>query len=204
MTFLEVLLAISLLGLLLVGGSTVLFSLSRAYFTLETSPQFERHTKGVAELLHYLAAFSADPNAPAGLHFGWEESPASKKPTLSFSIDRDVPFFVSERVPLPPVRAYLEYDKDHGQFWLAWHPDPAFTDGKVELQYSLLSPWAEDIEFGYYDEGQKSWEFETASSDNRQHGDERPARIRLIFENEGAIIYENLRMEAQNRNVLVY
>lgn len=204
LTFLEVLLAISMLGLLLVGGSTVLFSFSRAYFSMETAPQFERHANGAVDFLHYLATFSEDPSAPVGRHFGWEKSPASDKPTLSFHVDRDIPFFVSDLKPLPSVRAFLEFDRDHGQFWLAWYPDPALTDGKPQLRYTLLSPWAKDIEYGYYDAAQKSWEFELASSDNRQRANQRPERIRILFERAGEEIVRDIHLTPQNRDVLSF
>lgn len=204
LTFLETLLALSLLGLLLAGGSTVLFSFSRTFFTLETAPQFHRHADGVVDFLHYLATFSEAPDAPPGRHFAWEKSPATEDTTLAFRIDREVPFFVSDLKPLPPLRAFLEFDEENGQFWLSWFPDPSFTDGERKPRYTLLSPWAEDIEYGYYDEGQKTWEFELASSDNRENAGKRPGRIRLLFDNAGETITRRIHLNPQNRNVLVY
>jgi hypothetical protein len=204
LTFLEVLLSLSLLSLLLVAGSTVLFSFSQAFFSLETAPQYERHADGVTEFLHYLATHSDDPNAPAGGNFGWEKSPASEKTTLSFRVDREIPFFVSELRPLPSVRAFLEYDEENGQFWLSWYPDPALTDGKPEIRYTLLSPWAKDIEYGYYDAAQKSWEFELASSDNRQRAAQRPETLRILFERAGEEISRDINLKPQNQHVLSF
>jgi len=204
LSFLEILLAVSMLALLLVGASTFLFSFSRTYFTLETAPQFERHADGVVEFLEFLAASSTDPQAPVGKHFAWSVPPGSRNPTLAFQVDRTIPFFVSELQPLPPLRAFLQFDEENNQFWLLWFPDPSITDGEQDIQYTLLSPWARDIEMGFYNESQKNWEFELASSDNRQNANQRPERIRLLFEREGATIARRLDMNPQNRNVLAY
>lgn len=204
LTFLEVLLSIAMLGLLLVAGSTVLFSFSQTFFSLETAPQFERHADGVTDFLHYLASVSENPEASAGRNFGWEKSPATEDVTLSFHADREIPFFVSELRPLPSVRAFLEFDEENSQFWLSWYPDTALTDGKPQLRYTLLSPWAKDIEYGYYDDNQKSWEFELASSDNRKRATQRPERVRILFERAGEEISRDINLTQQNGNVLLF
>ena len=193
-----------MLGFLMIAGTTMLYSFSRTYFTLETGPQFERHVDGVNEFLHYLATFPDNPNASPGRHFGWQVSPASEKATISFTINREVPFFVTEFRPVPKITTYLEFDDENNQFWLLWHADPALTEGTPKMKYTLLSQWASDIEYGYYDAGQKTWEFELASSDNRQHGNERPGRVRLIFEREGTELSRTLDFRAQSSHVLVY
>jgi len=51
LTFLEVLLSVAMLGLLMVGASTLLFAMARTYFTMESFPQFEHHADGVTALL---------------------------------------------------------------------------------------------------------------------------------------------------------
>lgn len=204
LSFLEVLLAVALLGLLLVGGSTLLYSFSRTYFSLETAPQFERHADGVTNFLETLASFSNDPKAPAGRYFDWATSPISKKATLRFQVDKEVPFFVSKLKPLPPVTAYLEYDSENAQFWLLWHPDPRFTDNTVSYQYSLLSPFGGDIEYAYFDAAQKSWEFERASSDNRKFAKVRPQRVTLIFDRDGQSLSRTFFLATNQRNVLAY
>ncbi|WP_308984184.1 hypothetical protein [Thalassobacterium sedimentorum] len=188
----------------MIAGSTMLYSFSRTYFNLETGPQFERHADGIVEMLDYFASISSDPNAPPGRHYNWKESPISKQPTLEFTLDHDIALFVSDLAPLPPIKAYLEFQKEENQFWLVWYPDPKFTNNKPEYQYTLLSPWAGDIEYGYYDNEQKSWEFELASSDSRQHGTRRPTRVQLIFEREGQSLRRYIDFHNENRRALTY
>lgn len=206
LTFLEVLLGISMLALLLVGATTAMYSFSRAYFTLETGPQFQRHADGVSKFLQYMATFSESEsgnNQTGG--FLWLESPVSRSQTLAFRVDRDIPFFVTEHMPLPSVTAYLEYDEDNSQFWLSWHVDPAFTNRRPQIRHSLLSQWAGDIEYGYFDEEQKTWEIERASSDNRSRGNQRPDRIILVFDRDDQILRRELPVNQSIReNVLVY
>ncbi len=204
LTFLEVLLALSMLGFLMIAGTSMLYSFTKTYFTLETGPLFERHVDGVNEFLHYLATFPDDPNAAPGRQFGWKVSPVSKKASLCFTVNRDIPFFVTEFKPVPKVTCYLEFDDENKQFWLLWYVDPALTNGTPQYRYTLLSEWASDIEYGYYDASQKSWEFELASSDNRQKGKTRPNRVRIIFEREGTEISRTLDFRALNSHVLVY
>jgi hypothetical protein len=203
-SFLEVLLSVAMLGLLMIAGSTMLYSFTHTYFSLETGPQFERHADGIVEMLDYFASVSSTPNAPAGRHYVWEKSPISEHPTLSFKLDQDIPLLVSDLAPLPPVNAYLEYQREEKQFWLVWSPKPKKNDKEPKYQYTLLSPWASGIEYGYYDSEQQSWEYELASSDNRQHGTQRPSRVRLIFEREGQILSRDIDFHSENRRVLTY
>ncbi|MGZ0655275.1 PulJ/GspJ family protein [Coraliomargarita sp. W4R53] len=211
MSFLEVLLAVAMLGLLMVAGSTMLYSFTRTYFTLETGPEFDRHADGIVEMLDYLASVSSAPDAPFGRHYEWKESPISKQPTLSFTLDQDIPFFVSELVPLPAVRAFLEFQEEENQFWLVWYAELPKTNRKSrrtnhtpDYQYTLLSPWAGDIEYGYYDPEQKTWEFEMASSDARQHAKQRPSRVQLIFDREGLSLRRYIDFNSENKRVLTY
>lgn len=204
MTMLEVLLAVSMLGLLLVAAATLCFALSRSYFALETAPQFDRHADGVTDFLYYLASASETRPDEYLKSFDWSRSPADEKFTLSWKIDQEVPFFVTDTRPLPPLSAFLQYDKENGQFWLLWQTDPKFTEGKPKLQYTLLSPWAKDIEYGYFDKEQKEWEFELASAENSQHGDERPDRIVLIFERAGETLRRWIDIDRFNAHVILY
>jgi len=204
LTFLEVLLTVAMLGLLMVAGSTLLYSLTRTYFNLETGPQFERHVDGMVETLHYLASVSTAANANPGRYFEWIESPISEQTTLAFTFDREIPLLVSPFLPLPAVKAFLEFQAEEKQFWLVWYPDPKFTNNSPVYQYTLLSEWADDIEYGYYDAGQKSWEFELASSESRQKGSQRPSRIHLLFEREGQTLRRWIDINDGNQDVLTY
>ncbi|MBC2596155.1 hypothetical protein H5P28_17950 [Ruficoccus amylovorans] len=209
MSFLEVLLAVAMLGLLIVAGATMLFALTRSYFTLETSPLFDRHADGVIGLLRSLASESGPPpdpnsNARPGPQFGWSTSPVSQKSTLSFKIDRDLAFFVSDEHPLPAIDAFLEFDEENHQFWLAWYVDPKFTNNNRTINYTLLSPWASDIQYGYYDEGQNQWEFEFASDDSRQHGNEKPRNVTLIFDRDDVVVRRTIYLDTPTHHVLDY
>lgn len=204
LTFLEVLLTVAMLGLLMVGGSTLLYSFTRTYFNLETGPQFERHADGIAETLNYLASQSTAPTETPGVHYQWLKSPITQQTTIAFSLDQDLPLFVSDLVPLPSVKAYLEFQKEENQFWLVWLPDPKRTNNTPVYQYTLLSEWASDIEYGYYDLSQKTWEFELASADSRTKGEIRPDRMELIFEREGQTLRRTLKIQTPSQNVLTY
>lgn len=204
MTLLEILLAVSMLGLLLVAASTLLFAMSRSYFALETAPQFQRHADGVTDFLYYLTSLSETRPDEAVKSFDWTRSPGNEKFGLSWKIDQEVPFFVTDTRPLPPLTAHLEYDKENKQFWLLWQTDPKFTEGKSKLHYTLLSSWASDIEYGYYDSQQKEWEFELASAENSQHGDQRPSRMVLIFERAGETIRRWIDIDRYRSHVILY
>lgn len=203
MTFLEVLLTIVLLGMVLVAGSTLLYALTRTCFAVETGPLFARHADGVTTLLEYLAAHNRNNPDAAIKQFDWEKMPGGETPTLAFRIDDELAFIVSEERPLPPIRAYLLFEKDNGQFWLAWHPDKK-GNKKPELQYSLLSPWARDIEYGYYDESTKEWSFERASETGRKNESTKPNRVRLIFERAGDEQLRALTIGEAHADVLLY
>jgi hypothetical protein len=195
LTFLELLIAITLFALIMISGMMLLSSMIRSYYIVETHPLFEQHASGVVRLLEELAAATAQAEErPGGKHFRWARAPVSRTHTLAFNINRDIAFFVSELIPLPPVRAHLHFEHDNEQLWLVWSVDPLFTNNERSYQYSLVSPWVADMEYVYFDANERSWEVERASDQSRQRATQRPDHIRIIFSRGGERIVRTLHL----------
>lgn len=195
LTFLEMLIAVALFGLVMTAGILLLSSIIRSYYVVETHPLFQQHATGVVRLLEELGAATAQAEQrPGGQHFRWERAPNSRAQTLGFNIDRDIPFFVSELIPLPPLRAHLHFEHDNEQLWLVWSVDRRLTNNEQRLQYSLLSPWVADLEFVYYDSSERTWVIERASDQSRNRANQRPNHIRIIFSRGGERIVRTLHL----------
>lgn len=204
LTFIEVLIGLSVFSLIMLGGVTLIQSMVRAHYTVETNSLFDRHVEGTGKLLETLAVASGFATQTPGPQYRWERSPVSRWHTLSFRIDREIPLFVSELNPLPPLTAFLEFDPDNEQFWLAWYPDVQFTENRRRLHYTLLSPWAAEVELGYYLGPERGWEFDSLSSGSRTHGNRRPNRIDLVFERAGQSKRHIIHLGEGQRHVLLY
>jgi hypothetical protein len=197
LTFLELLIAITLFALIMISGMMLLSSIIRSYYIVETHPLFQQHANGVIRLLDELGAATAQAEQrPGGRHFRWERAPASREHTLGFNIDRDIPFFVNELIPLPPLRAHLHFEHDNEQLWLVWSVDPRFTNNERRYQYSLLSPWVADLEYIYYDSNENTWEVERASDQSRTRANQRPNHIRIIFSRGGEQVVRTLYLSS--------
>ncbi len=193
LTFLEMLIAITLFALIMTSGMMLLSSMIRSYYIVETHPLFEQHASGVVRLLEELAAATAQAEErPGGQHFRWDRAPVSRSNTLAFTINRDIRFFVSDLIPLPPLRAHLHFEHDNEQLWLVWSVDPRFTNNERSYHYSLVSPWVADLEFVYFNANERSWEIERASDQSRNRSAQRPNHIRIIFSRGGERIVRTL------------
>lgn len=193
LTFMEILVGLTIFALIFSAAGMLLHSMIKTHYTVETDPLFVHHTETVRDFLRdlQLSSLAEGSNDPSGA-LRWQRSPVDRAFTVSYRLDREVPFFVSPEIPLPPLTAYLQYERENNQLWLHWFLDTRYTDNRREVRYSLLSPWVEDIEYGYFDSAQNTWEFEYARDESRSRANQRPDRIVLIFAHSGRTIRRHI------------
>lgn len=194
LTFMEVLVGVTIFALLFSAAGVLLHSMIKAHYAVEMEPRFNHHAETVQRFLRdlQLSSLTEETTRQTTGRLRWERSPEDRGFTVAYRLDRDVPFFVSDEVPLPPLRAYLQFDRENNQLWMQWLLDTRFTNRRRQIHYTLLSPWVEDIEFGYFDPEQRTWEFEYAREESRSRAEQRPDRIVLIFSHSGRTIRKHI------------
>lgn len=203
LTFIELLVAVALSGLIIVAASTMLFSLAQTWSSLETQPQLEHHADGVSGFINYLFMTTEDVSGNPVHPAGWSKAPDAERESFHFVTNEEHPFFVTDKRPLPAIASWLEFDEEHQQLWLTWHPQSGSRRDK-KPQRTLLSPWVEDVHLGYLDEETNTWEFESMGDSRSEHDGERPGSLRIVFSKDERTFNRHIRIDSPDRNVLIY
>lgn len=199
LTFIEVLIGLTLFAIIFSAATMILMSFVKAHYTVESAPLFRHHVDGVHQFLHSLAqAQPISPNTRPGTRFDWQRVPESEHYNVSFRVDGEFPFFTSDLKPLPPLTAFLRYDWERDYLWLLWFVDTRFTNNQRQLRYSLLSPWISDIEFAYFDSSDNTWTIESIRDEARQRTSQRPEKVYLTFRHQGQTLRRTLNMDNAN------
>lgn len=180
-SFIEVLTAVALSGMLLVAASTLLFSFAHVWAQVETEPRFDRHVSGASNFLQYCFDHSANLSGNPAQPLVWKNPPEGNQPALHFRLEEPNPFFVSTVRPLAPVDGFIRFHEDEG-LSIIWHHQPNLTNNRLELRRTPISPIVTNLEFGFYNSENQNWEFKTASGDDRELYSQAPEVVRLTFQ----------------------
>jgi len=203
LTFLELLLAVAVSGLLLSASSHLLFSLAHFWQESEVEPRFVRHADGLASFLESCFDESAVGKGKRTRRVSWRPPPDERYPTFHFRFETAHPVFVTGMQPAPPVDAWVRFEEEQG-LSLLWHVPVGLTENKIELQRTPLSAWVQDVEVGYYDKIRNLWEYESLTDTSRGRRRPAPQALRVVFEKDGRTLMRDIRMTRYDRHVLVY
>ncbi len=185
-TLLEVVLALFVLGLLLVGLNTFVFSMGELWGRNTDARLFDQHVNAVTR---YVGRLLQDATLPPAARTGSvpvapeQINPANGFPGLMITFD----LLDGSRIlawpdrPLPEVTCSLQVRDKEGLF-LLWH-------SRLETRYAddppretLLSPFVTALSFDYYDDSFKRWSNETVLRTDPATGQSAmPQRLRLTF-----------------------
>lgn len=202
LTFLELLLAVSVSGLILAASSQMLFSMAHFWQEVELEPRFSHHVDGVSSLIQYCFDESAGLSRDPARRYGWDTPPGTSGRLFHFRLDPAPPVFFTEVLPTPPVDAWLVFDEDQG-LSLLWHVPAVLTEGKAKLCRTRLSAWVEDVEIGYFDPERNLWEYESYAVSSKEKRSA-PQGLRIVFNQNGHVQTRYFRMLRQDRHVLIY
>jgi prepilin-type N-terminal cleavage/methylation domain-containing protein len=202
-SMIELLLAMAIGGLLLVGAVSLLVTVSQAWANRPaTRDAFDAHVNGVANFLHAvmeeasLPQSKRDGNAKVDLQkpVGFSDS---DEPLIHFYLREAPPLFVWPKAVATRVHTYLYFDERDGLFFL-WFSElqdlEKNSDGflepedESELWKTPVSRFCDEIFYCYYGEEDdregdiKTWEIKDSLEENIQTGKFRiPAFIKLVF-----------------------
>lgn len=185
-TLIEILLALAIVGLLLVGLNTFIFSMSELWGRNNDVRLFEQHTRAVTRFLEgELRAAAFPPAARAGstpiLPQEIRPESGSSDDLLTFELPEGSRLISwPDDRPLPEVICSLQVRPREGLF-LLWHSrlEKKFNDDPPHE--TLVTPLVSEIGYDYYDEAFKSWKTETRPQKDPNGQLMAPQRLRLKF-----------------------
>lgn len=184
-TLLEILLALSLVGLVLVAMNTFVFSMGELWGRNTDVRLFDLHVRSVTRFLEReLRAAALPPAVRAGAEpFVAEEiRPAfgSTEPMLTFELPEGSRLCAWPDRPLPEVVCSLQV-RDREGLLLLWHSrlEKRFNDDPP--RETVITPLVTELSYEYYDENFKNWKNETQIRRDSDGHYVTPQRIRLKF-----------------------
>jgi len=184
-TLLEIILALALVGLVLVGMNTFVFSMTELWGKNADLRLFDQHVRAVTRFLdEELRTASLPPAAGAGASpiTVQEIRPrlGSTDNLLTFELPDGCRLFTWPDRPLPEVVCSLQVNDREG-LKILWHSrlEKKFNDDPP--RETLVSPLVAGISYDYYDESFRNWKNETQIRRTNGNQLEVPQRIRLKF-----------------------
>ncbi len=184
-TLIEILLALSLVALVLVGLNTFVFSMGELWGRNVDVRLFEQHTRAVTRFLEQELRVAALPPAarkgvaPIAPQEIRARSGASEN-MLTFELPAGCRIIPWPDRPLPEVVCSLLV-RDREGLWLLWHSrlETRFDDDPPHE--TLISPLVSALSYDYYDENFKNWKNEAILRRDAQNRVETPQRLHLKF-----------------------
>ena len=186
-TLLEILLALSLVGLVLVTMNTFVFSMGELWGRKSEVRLFEQHVRAVTRYLEdelRTAAFPPAVLAGAAPIVPKEVRPATgmTENLLTFELPQGSRLFTWPDRPLPEVVCSLQV-RDREGLCLLWHSriEKRFNDDPP--RETVITPLVTGMEYEYYDPDFKTWKRETQLRRDTEDADRylAPQRLRLKF-----------------------
>ncbi len=185
MTLIELMVALALVTLVIIGLNTFVFSMSELWGRGRDWRLFDQHVRAVTRFLEQeLRGASLPPSAAPG-----QSAVAAAEVEVEFGRRADlITFGLREgsrlldwpERPLPDVWCALEVRRDEGLvlYWQSALEEDFDTEAPREL---VLTPLVTKLSYDYYDPEFNRWETE----EELQHGEDReletPSRLRLTF-----------------------
>jgi hypothetical protein len=184
-TLLEMLLALSLVGLVLVSLNTFVFSMGELWGRNTDIRLFDQHVRAVTRFLdHELRAAALPPATRAGVDAiaPQEIRPksGSTENLLTFELMEGSRLLTWPDRPLPEVICSLQV-RDRDGLWLLWHSrlETRFDDDPP--RETLITPLVSSMSYDYYDENFKNWKNEAQLRRDSDNKIVAPQRLRLKF-----------------------
>jgi prepilin-type N-terminal cleavage/methylation domain-containing protein len=193
-TLIEIILSVALVGLVMVGLNTFIFSMSELWGKNTDVRLFDQHVRAVTrflqrEIVHASLPPAAAANAtPVGVQ-QITPSGAPQENLITFMELSGSRIFTWPSVPLPEVYCSLQVRRDKGLYML-WHSDLENHFNDDPPRETLVSPFVTGLAYDYFDTDFNKWTTETALRTDSSNNPVPPQRLRITF------TYEKLTREA--------
>lgn len=193
-TLIEIVLALALVGLVLMGLNTFIFSMSELWGKNADVRLFDQHVRAVTrflqkEMVRATLPPSAAPNAtPVGVQPVTPSGGAQENLVTYMQLSGSRILGWPES-PLPEVLCSLQVRPDKGLFML-WHSDLENHFNDDPPRETLVSPFVTGLAYDYFDADFNKWTTETVLRTDNSGNPVAPQRLRVKF------TYDRLAREA--------
>jgi prepilin-type N-terminal cleavage/methylation domain-containing protein len=184
-TIIEVVLAMALVALVLVGLNTFIFSMSELWGRNADSRLFDQHVRAVTRYLQKemvratLAPTAAVSSTPVAVQ-PVTPSGGSQENLITYMELSGSRILTWPEVALPEVYCSLQVRRDKGLFML-WHSDLENNFNTDPPRETLVSPFVTAMSYDYFDTDFNKWTTETALRSDSSGNPLAPQRLRLTF-----------------------
>jgi prepilin-type N-terminal cleavage/methylation domain-containing protein len=193
-TLIEVVMSMALVGLVLVGLNTFMFSMTELWGRNTDVRLFDQHVRAVTRFLQKEMVRATLPPAasanstPVGIQ---QITPTgqSQDNLITYMQLSGSRILTWPDSPLPEVYCSLQVRRDKG-LYLLWHSDLENHFNDDPPRETLVSPFVTAMAYDYFDTDFNKWTTETALRTDNANNPLAPQRIRLTF------TYQKLTREA--------
>jgi prepilin-type N-terminal cleavage/methylation domain-containing protein len=184
-TLIEIVLSMALVGLVLVGLNTFVFSMGELWGKNADSRLFDQHVRAVTRFLQNEMLKATLPPAavlnstPVGVQLVKPENGLQEN-LITYSELASNRIIRWQDVPLPEVVCSWQVRKDQGLFML-WHSDLENNFNTDPPRETLVSPLVTGIAYDYFDADFNKWTTETALRTDSGGNPVPPQRLRFTF-----------------------
>jgi len=184
-TLLEIVLSLAIVGLLMVGMNTFIFSMGELWGRNTDVRLFDQHVNAVTRFIaQQLQAATLPPAArPLAVPLNPEQIvPLNGSPDtlLTFELPNGCRILNWPDRPLPEVVCSLQV-RPHEGLYLLWHSRLEMTFETNPPRETLLTPLVTALTYDYYDDGQKRWTTLSALENDPTGLPVAPQRLRFTF-----------------------
>ena len=184
-TLLEILLALSLVGLVLVSMNTFVFSMGELWGKNTDLRLFDQHTRAVTRFLEHelrSAAFPPAGKADADAITAGEVRAQNgvSDNLITFELPEGSRLLTWPDRPLPEVVCSLQFREREGLI-LLWHSRLEKRFAEDAPRETLITPLVSGMSYEYYDPAFKNWKSETQLRRDNENRALPPQRIKLTF-----------------------
>jgi prepilin-type N-terminal cleavage/methylation domain-containing protein len=184
-TLVEMLLALALVGLVMVGLNTFVFSMTELWGRNLEPRRFDQHVRAVTRFLeHELRTAALPPSAVAGtpgiVPKELRTAAGVTEDLLTFELPAGSRLLAWPERPLPEVVCALALRRDEGLV-LLWHSRLERDYATEPPRETVLTPLATGLAYDYYDPAFRKWESVPALRKGTTGELEAPGRVRLTF-----------------------
>jgi prepilin-type N-terminal cleavage/methylation domain-containing protein len=184
-TLIEIVLAMALVGLVLVGMNTFIFSMSELWGRNTDVRLFDQHVRAVTRFLQKemiqatLPPSAAPSSTPVGIQ-PITPSGGTQENLITYMQLSGNRMLAWPATPLPEVFCSLQVRRDKGLFML-WHSDLENHFNDDPPRETLVSPFVTALSYDYFDSDFSKWTTETALRSDSSGNPVAPQRLRLTF-----------------------
>lgn len=190
-TLIEVLIAITLAGLVFVGLNFFIFSMGEIWGRGSDKRLFDQHVRAVTRFLEHEFRSAALP--PAGKTTATTFTPQEIKPSgsmtetlLTYEVLESNRLFTWPDRPLPEIVCSLQVRNGKG-LYLLWHSRLESRFDEDSPRDVLVSPFVSALSYDYYDTDLKRWTRETTFKKDSSGAWQSPQRMLVQFKYKGMV-----------------